>query len=404
MSTSLLYHAFGIRGYRYQSTAYEEGAVIFTITQDRLTLRCPECNGRNIICRGVNERELRTVPIGGKRAYVRIAVQRVWCLWCAAVRQVRLKFAEERVSYTKAFERYALELSRHMTIQDVARHLGISWDVVKDIQKRQLQRKFSRPKLAGLTHLAIDEIYIGKGHKYVTVVLDIDSGAVVYVGDGKGTDALKPFWRRLLRSGARIQAVAIDMSPAYIAAVSAHVPAATLVFDHFHIVKLFNEKLSNFRRDLYHKLTNESDRIVLKGTRWLLLKNPENLDATRNEQQRLQEALQINAPLATVYYMKEDLRTLWNHSGKVSAGRFLDDWIARAKASGIRMLQSFAETLHDHREGILAWYDHPISTGPLEGTNNKIVTMKRQAYGFRDIEFFKLKIMAIHQSKYALVG
>ena len=404
MSTSLLYHAFGIRGYRYQSTAYEEGAVIFTITQDRLTLRCPECNGRDIVCRGVNVRELRTVPIGGKRAYVHIAVQRVWCLVCAAVRQVRLKFAEERVSYTRAFERYALELSRHMTIQDVARHLGISWDVVKDIQKRQLQRKFSRPKLAGLTHLAIDEISIGKGHKYVTVVLDIDSGAVVYVGNGKGTDALKPFWRRLLRSGARIQAVAIDMSPAYIAAVSAHVPAATLVFDHFHIVKLFNEKLSNFRRDLYHKLTNESDRILLKGTRWLLLKNPENLDATRNEQQRLQEALQINAPLATVYYMKEDLRTLWNYPGKVSAGRFLDDWIARAKTSGIRMLQSFAETLHDHREGILAWYDHPISTGPLEGTNNKIVTMKRQAYGFRDLEFFKLKIMALHQSKYALVG
>ena len=128
----------GIRGYRYQSAVYEGGAVIFTITQDRLTLRCPECNGRNIICRGVNVRELRTVPIGGKRAYVHIDVQRIWCLLCGVVRQVRLKFAEERVSYTKAFERYALELSRHMTIQDVARHLGISWDVIKDIQKRQL--------------------------------------------------------------------------------------------------------------------------------------------------------------------------------------------------------------------------------------------------------------------------
>lgn len=404
MSTSLLYHAFGIRGYRYQSTAYEDGAVVFTVSQDRLTVRCPECNGRDIICKGVKVRELRTVPIGGKRAYICIAVQRVWCLLCAVVRQVRLKFAEERVSYTRAFERYALELSRHMTIQDVARHLSISWDVIKDIQKRQLQRKFSRPKLSDLTRLAIDEISIGKGHRYVTVVLDIDSGAVVYVGEGKGSDALNPFWRRLLRSGATIQAVAIDMSPAYIAAVSEHVPTAAIVFDRFHIVKLFNEKLSDFRRDLYHTLTSESDRVLLKGTRWLLLKNPDHLDATRNEQQRLQEALQINAPLATVYYMKEDLRTLWNYPGKVSAERFLDDWIARAKASGIRMLHSFAETLHDHRQGILAWYDHPISTGPLEGTNNKIVTMKRQAYGFRDLEFFKLKIMALHQSKYALVG
>jgi transposase len=404
MSTSLLYHAFGIRGYRYQSTRYQEGAVIFTITQDRLTLRCPECNGREIVCKGVTVRELRTVPIGGKRAFVRIAVQRVWCLVCAVVRQVRLTFAEDRVRYTKAFERYALELSRRMTIQDVARHVGVSWDVIKDIQKRSLHRKFSRPKLGHLRRLAIDEISIGKGHRYVTVVLDLDSGAVVHVGDGKGTDALKPFWRRLLRSGATIQAVAIDMSPAYIAAVSDNVPAAAVVFDRFHIVKLFNDKLSEYRRALYQKLTSQSDRVVLKGTRWLLLKNPENLDAEKNEQQRLQEALQMNAPLATVYYMKEDLRTLWNYPGKGSAERFLDDWIARAKASGIRMLQSFAETLHAHRWGILAWYDHPISTGPLEGTNNKIVTMKRQAYGFRDIEFFKLKIMALHQSKYALVG
>src|SRR5512137_77107 len=109
MSTSLLYHAFGIRGYRYQSTAKEDGAVVFTITQDRLTLRCPECNGWEIMCKVVNVRELQTVPIGGKRTYICIAVQRVWCLLCAIVRQVRLKFAEERVSYTRAFERYALE-------------------------------------------------------------------------------------------------------------------------------------------------------------------------------------------------------------------------------------------------------------------------------------------------------
>ena len=102
--------------------------------------------------------------------------------------------------------------------------------------------------------------------------------------------------------------------------------------------------------------------------------------------------------------MKEDLRTLWSYPDKVSAERFLDDWIARATVSGIRMLKKFAKTLQNHRSGILAWYDHCISTGPLEGTNNKIKTMKRQAYGFRDIEFFKLKIMALHETKYALVG
>ena len=137
---------------------------------------------------------------------------------------------------------------------------------------------------------------------------------------------------------------------------------------------------------------------------WILLKNPENLNKERNERQRLDEALQINEPLATGYYMKEDLRQLWSQKNKEKADTFLKDWIARAQSSGIRILQKFANTLAAHRTGILAYYDFPISTGPLEGTNNKIKTMKRQAYGFRDIEFFKLKILAIHKAKYALVG
>ena len=146
------------------------------------------------------------------------------------------------------------------------------------------------------------------------------------------------------------------------------------------------------------------EKKVIKGTRWLLLKNPENLDPQRDEHQRLQQALQLNQPLATVYYMKEDLRQLWSQANQQKADRFFNDWIARAKASKIAMLEKFADTLTAHRHGILSYYRYRISTGPLEGTNNKIKTMKRQAYGFRDMEFFKLKIMGIHLTKYALVG
>lgn len=404
MSTSLLYHGFGIRGYKHLATEYSEGAIIFTIGQDRLTLRCSECNSRDITCKGTRTRLFRMVPIGNRKVFLKFAAQRVLCLACGLLRQVKIRFAESRFSYTRAFERYALELCRHMTMQDTAHHLGVSWDVVKDIQKKYLRKKFSKPKLSGMQYLAIDEISTGKGHKYLTIALDIISGAVVYVGEGKGADALKKFWRRLMRSGAQIKAVAIDMSPAYISAVSENLPDAAIVFDHFHIVKLYNDKLSEYRRQLYHEASTKTQKMVLKGTRWLLLKNPCNLDAERNEQERLAEALKINQPLATVYYMKEDLRTLWAYENKAQADSFISDWIARAKASGIAMLKAFAKTLQEHRDGILAYYDHPISTGALEGTNNKIKTMKRQAYGFRDIEFFKLKIMAVHESRYALVG
>jgi Transposase and inactivated derivatives len=226
----------------------------------------------------------------------------------------------------------------------------------------------------------------------------------VFVGEGKGAEALLPFWRRLRASHARIEAVAIDMSPAYIGAVRDHLPDAVIVFDHFHIIKLLNEKLSELRREMYREATDKLHKDVLKGTRWLLLKNPENLDPQRNERQRLQEALRLNQPLATAYYLKEDLRQIWEQPHKTAAWNFLTSWYLRAMDSGIRLLQQFAKTLKFHAWGILAWYDYPISTGPLEGTNNKIKTMQRQAYGFRDQEFFKLKIYGIHETKYALVG
>jgi transposase len=404
MSTSLLYHAFGIRGYDYVRTDYQGGAVIFTIAQDPGDCRCASCGTREVISRGHAERRFRSLPIGGRATTVVLPIPRLECTKCRLVRQAEVLFAEPRRSYTKSFERYVLELSRSMTILDVARHLGVGWDTIKDIQKRDLSRRYAKPKLKHLRAIAIDEIAVAKGHRYLTVVLDLESGAVVFVGDGKGADALKPFWKRLRPSGAKIEAVAMDMSAAYRKAVTTHLPKAKIVFDHFHVVKLFNDKLSDLRRALYREATELMHKDVLKGTRWLLLKNPENLDAKKDEKRRLEEALALNKPLATAYYMKEDLRRFWEQPGKQFATTFLDGWIRRAEASGIKMLQQLAKTLAAHRSGLLAYYDVMITSGKMEGTNNKIKTMKRQAYGFRDLEFFKLKILAIHETKYALVG
>jgi len=404
MSTSLLYHAFGIRGYRYSRTEYDSGQVTFTICQKPATYRCSACGSSQVISRGQAERRFRSLPIGSRATYLVFAIPRVECQVCGVVRQVDVSFADTRRSYTKSFERYALELSRRMTIRDVARHLNVGWDMIKEIQKRDLSRRYAKPKLKRLRYIAIDEIAVAKGHRYLTVVMDLESGAVVFVGDGKGADALKPFWKRLRCSKAKIAAVAMDMSVAYCGAVRTHVPEAKIVFDHFHVIKLFNDKLSNLRRALYREATDVLHKEVLKGTRWLLLKNPENLDEEKDEKQRLEEALALNKPLATAYYMKEDLRRFWQQPGKRFATTFLDGWIRRARLSGVKVLLQMAKTLVAHRAGLLAYYDVMISSGPMEGTNNKIKTMKRQAYGFRDMEFFKLKILAIHETKYALIG
>ena len=404
MSTSLLYHGLGIRGYTYEKTAYEGGQVIFTIGQKREALRCAACGSARVIRRGFEVRRFRSLPLGPRPVDIVLEVARVGCADCGKVRQVPVDFADARRSYTRAFERYVLELSQRMTIRDVAEHLHVGWDLVKDIQHRYLSRKFRRIKVKHLRQIAIDEIAIGRGHRYLTVVLDLESGAVVFVGDGKGADALEPFWKRLKRSRAKIEAVAMDMSPAYISAVQTNLRRAVIVFDHFHIHKLFNEKLSDLRRQLYREAKEQLHKDVLKGTRWLLLKNPENLDPTRDESKRLHEALTLNQPLATAYYMKEDLRRVWEQPHYAAGQRVLDDWIRRAESSGIPMLSRFAHTLAAHRSGILNYYRYPLSTGPLEGTNTKIRVLQRKAYGFRDTEFFKLKIYGLHETRYELVG
>jgi transposase len=403
MSTSLLYHAYGTKGYRYVRTAYIKGQTIFTLGQEPDTCRCSACGSADVVSRGRVERRFRCLPIGPRPTSLVLPVPRVECRACGVVRQVDVTFADPRRSYTKRFEKYVLGLSRKMTIRDVAAHLGVGWDLVKDIQKRDLSRRFAKPKLKHLRRIAIDEIAVAKGHRYMTIVLDLESGTVVFVGDGKGADALKPFWKRLKPSGAKIEAVAMDMSAAYRSAVSAHLKKAVIVFDHFHIIKLFNDKLSDLRRSLYHRAKADQKK-VLKGARWLLLKNPENLNTKKDEKSRLEEALALNKPLAVAYYLKEDLRRFWEQPGKRFATAFLNDWLRRAEASGVKMLQQMAKTLAAHRSGLLAYYDARITSGPMEGTNNKIKTMKRQAYGFRDPEFFKLKILAIHETKYALVG
>jgi transposase len=404
MSSSWLYHAFGVRGYRYVATRYESGEIVIVVEPPRESLRCPACGGDHVHVNERFRRRWRTLPVGAKAVWIEMDVAKVYCQACGGKRRVEVAFAEPRRRHTRGFERYVMELLAFMTPQDVARHLGISWDLANDIQKRRLGKRFGRPKLKGLKRIAIDEIHLGKRHHFITLVLDWDTGAVVFVGQGKGAEALKPFWKRLKASRAKVRAVATDMSPAYIAAVLDNLPEASLVFDRFHVMKLLNEKLTELRRQLYREAQGPLGKSVLKGIRWLLLKNPENLDDAKGEQARLEQALELNQPLATAYYLKDELRLLWEQPNYLAAERFLSRWCRRAEASGIRLLKTFAQTLRGHRHGLLAWYAHPISTGPLEGVNNKIKLLQRRAYGYRDLELFTLRILSLHTTRFELVG
>ena len=405
MSTkSLLYHGFGLGTIEPMKTTYKSGIITFHVRRPLDRLCCPCCHSPDVIRRGTTQRELHHIPIGLKPVKLMVSLQRLMCRDCKQLRYEKLPFMLPHKRYTRRFADYVIALSKLMTVKDVAQSLGVSWGLVRSIQETHLHQSLKKRPLKHLRHLAIDELAIGKGHKYVSVVLDLESGAAVYVGEGKGAEAVAPFLARLKRMGAKIEAVAMDMASSYHLAVSDNFPKAAKVLDRFHVVKLMNEKLTKLRRDLYNEATHALGKHVLKGSRWLLLKRPENLSEKRQERQRLEDALELNKPLATAYYLKEDLRQFWEQESLADAKAFLGKWIATALASGIAVMKTMAKTLRSYRNQLFAWYEHPISTGPLEGFNNKAQTMKRQAYGYRNIDFYKLKLLTLHQKKYALVG
>lgn len=259
MGTSLLYHAYGLIHQEYLKTEYKEGKIIFHIQTKPEELRCSSCNSYHVKLRGFKIRTFKAPPIGKKHVSLRAKIQRLECETCGAIRQETIRYADYKKTYIKSFQRYVIDLAKIMTIQDVASIVGTGWDLVKGIQKEYLEKHYGHPDLKNVKCIAIDEIAVEKGHKYLTVVMDLESGAVIFVGDGKGAESLEPFWKKLNKARANIESVAIDMSPAYIEAVIRNLSASRVVFDHFHIIKMYNDKLSELRSDLYRS-ENDADK------------------------------------------------------------------------------------------------------------------------------------------------
>lgn len=390
----------GVADHECTHTEYKHGGSILHIQTRKDKICCPRCGKKDFSYSGTVTRDIKSMPMGNRPITLRKTIHRIYCRHCGCTVQERIPFVKEKCQYTKRLGRYIQDLCLYMTIKAVADNLGMSWNTVKEINKERLKRKYSRPDLHGLRLIGIDEFAVKKGHVYMTIVVDLETGRVVYVGDGKGKDALDGFWKRLSRSRCRIEAVSTDLSGAFISAVREHLPDATLIFDHFHVVKLANDALDRVRIDTYKSLDSKEKASAIKGLRWVLLGNRQQL-GSEGADQRLKKALSVNAELSTSYYLKEDLRRVWNQADKDSAKTILHNWIMEAKGSGVKHMKKLADTIELHADGILAYYDFRISSGKVEGVNNKIKTVKRQAYGFRDDEYFKLRILSLHNDIYA---
>ena len=398
MNSSFLYHAWGLYTHECSREEYKGNTIILHIQAKEREEVCPRCGNRHLVKNGYRIRDFIGLPIGGKKVLIRMKVQRYKCRDCDYDQQERIPFATGSRSYTHRFAKYVVDLLRGMTLQDVSNHLGVSWDTVKEIHSTYLERHYSPPSLEGVENIGIDEFAVRKGHVYKTIVVDLDSGRVLYVGDGKGADALTKFWRKVKRKDIKIKHVATDLSAAFIASVMENCPEAVHVFDHFHVVKLMNEKLDDIRRKVYSMEKDVNKRRVLKGTRYLLLGNGADI-FDKQHKTRLDNALAMNEPLSKAYYLKEQLRQIWMQPVKSMGEDVFDDWVRQAEQSKIPQLQKMAVTMRAYKTGILAWYDCHLSTGKVEGINNKIKVMKRNAYGFRDDKYFTLRLYALHDCR-----
>jgi len=403
MSTSILYHTFGVRGYHYIRTEYGNGATIFHIEKVPEKQWCTNCQSREVIKKGSVSRLVQTLPVGKRPVWLLLHLHRLKCRNCGVLKLEPLLLADPKCHYTHSLAHYICELSKWMTLKDIAKHLRLHWNTVRDIVKEKLKRELKRRSLHDLKYLGVDEISVGKWHKYMTVVVDLETGEVAHVAEGRDEESLRNFLKWLRRKGIEIEAFALDMWRPYIAAIRERFPHARLVFDRYHVMAQYSRLLDELRREEYAR-ASKTDKAVFKGTRYLLLRGKEKLVDDVQAQAKLNHLLKLNQSLAVAYILKEELRTFWDCWHRRQARQLLEAWFRKAVASGISSLRKFVNTLFRHRHGLFSYFQNPISTAVVEGINNKIKVLKRQAYGYRDMEFFKLRILSIHRSRYALIG
>jgi len=385
----------------FQTAEFESEYVIFRGRLKRNIIRCPCCKSSDVQVREVKERTFRLLNLGRKRTYLKIDTHKVHCQKCRTKAWIQLPFTSGKLPMTKSFIWYIVQLLSMTTLLCVALSLGLQWRTVKNIDKANLSKRVKQFSFKKLRYISIDEIAIRKGHKYMTIFTDISTGQIIHAIEGRSEEVLRPFLKLLARKAKRLRGIGIDMSAAYASSIKAHLPNVAIIFDRFHVTKLLNDTLDKIRRTEYTKCQEQGIR-VLKGQRFLLLRNFVDLDD--GEKSSLQQLLEINESLAVAHSMKEQFRLFWDLSSKSEGARFLGWWIIQAIESGIEQLAKTARTLLHHYEGLLSYFEHGIDNGKAEGINNKIKVLKRQAYGFHDQEYFKLKLYHLHKKECQLVG
>ncbi|MCP4576541.1 MAG: ISL3 family transposase [Deltaproteobacteria bacterium] len=360
----------------------------------------PVCHACGSPAKGIHstvKRVVRDLNLCAAKVWINFGYRKVYCSRCQGVRVEDLDFFDPYQRVTKRLARYIHDLCKMLTVTETAKHVGLDWKTVKNIDKAFLEKEFGATDYDNLRILAVDEIAIQKGHKYMTVVLDYETGRVVWLGKDRKADTLRAFFKGMTQEQKEaLEAIAMDMWNPFIKAVREEVPHVKIVFDFFHVVHAFNLVIDKVRV-AERKEAEKSELEVYKGARYLLLKNRENIRSAE-ARAHLQRLLDMNETLSKVMILKDCLKRIWHYNKRGWAQKRLDEWCALARTMDNPDVLKFADMLERRSDGILNHCEYPIHTSKLEGVNNKIKVIKRKAYGFHDDRYFSLKVIQAFHS------
>ena len=339
-------------------------------------------------------RQVRDLPSAGFRIVLELEVRRIACRHCGAVKRERLDFLADNPHFTKRFAFYVGRRCRQASIRDVAKELKLDWETVKTLEMQYMRAQLKRAGTPGPRAIGIDEISVRKGHSYRIVVSDLVRKRPIWFGGTDRSEASMAAFYDWLgpKKSRKIKIAVMDMWKPFRNVTKDKAPQAAILFDKFHIMRHLGEALDHVRKAEYARLRG-NDRRFIKGQKFTLLSRRDNL--TLEGKRSLALLLRANKRLNTAYILKESFGQLWDYDREGWARRFFNNWRASLRWQRLRPDERFADMVDTHWDGIAAYCipENKVSLGFVEGLNNKIRVLQRRAYGLRDEEYLKLKIL-----------
>jgi len=374
-------------GYILCGISIESDTVVVSLKKKRTTGNCPRCERR---CRVTESytRKIRDLDAWGKTCYIKLETYHIKCK-CGYYGIEKLDFLSKYSRYTKRFTEYVAMLCKRSTILDASETAKIDWKTAKDIDKRKLKGLIKDLKKIKLKGIGVDEIACRKGHRYLTIVRDIEGG-VIWIGDGRKKDTLNQFFKELgKKKSKKITVAVIDMWEPYIKSIQENT-SAEIVFDKFHISKKVNDVVDEIRKKEFAKADPE-ERKLMKHKRFLILARRKNLEPEKVE--TLNSLIEQNNELYVAYLLKEQVLDVFEEGDAITGISRLYKWFENVKTAGMKQFDKVIETMKKYLYGIINYFKHGLTNAASEGINTKINVIKRMAYGFKDMEYFKLKIL-----------